>query len=120
MTQEQKERCLKADEHAKQADQAAMAALGPPNSTQHDCSSCGGVATVVFSGPHGREIRFRLGSKGRRYIRLHDDGGGNAAPTSLGREVWCREQGREPDSPKVTLMCGECGAHLICFEGGAK
>jgi hypothetical protein len=118
MTQEQKQRFLKADEQAKQEGQAALRVLGPPNNVESLCGTCGGVVvTVVFGGTDRPQIRVRPGARGRQHIHLHDRGGSNAARTSLLHEACCTGQGTVPGSPKITLICGECGARLISFEG---
>lgn len=120
----EQEECLsELDEQARKPEEAAVAALRPPDSTQQRCSSCRNVGvaeTVVFGGCDGPELGFWLGSKGRRDIRLHDEGDGKAAPRSLRREVRCTGRSGVPGCPQIRIICGGCGASLIHFEGGAK
>ena len=94
--------------------------LRPPNRLGCLCDSCGGVVvTVVFGGTDRPQLRLRPGSKGRRHIRLYDERGSRFAHTSLRREVCCAGQGTVFGCPKISIICGGCGASLIRFEGGA-
>ena len=117
MTEEQRERLV---EQARKGEEAAMAVVGPSSGAECLCESCGGVVvTVVFGGRDRPEFGFRLGSKGRRPIRLHDEGGGDAAPRSLRCEVCCGGQRTVSGCPKISFICGGCGRRLFLFEGGA-
>ena len=117
MTEKQGGRFFEVVEQARKGDEAATAVLGPPNSVENLCSTCGGVVvTVVFGGTDRPQIRFRLG---RRHIRLYDEGGWKSAHWSLRREVCRAGQGTLFGIPKISVICGGCGASLVRFEGGS-
>src|SRR5882672_2066442 len=114
------EKKIRGDEHAQNPDEAVTGPSGSPNNEEYLCGSCGGVLmTVALRDRNRPEIGFRLGSKGRREIRLCDEGGDNAAPGSLGRELCCAGPVMVSSCPKVSIICGGCARPLFLFEGGA-
>jgi hypothetical protein len=114
MTQEQQN-----DEQAKQEDQAATAVLGPPNSEEDLCGSCGGlVVTVVFGSRDRPEIGCRLWLMGRGLMGPNDDRGCNPAHTPLRHAGAGAGHGAVSGCQKIRIICGGCGRRLFLFEGG--
>jgi|SRR5882672_8846687 len=96
------EKTVRGDEPVREPDEGAKRTVLPINSLEHVC------------------LGFRLGAKGRRDIRLHDNRDSKPAPKSLRRDVHSTGQRWVPGCPKIRIICGGCGASLFHFEGEPK
>lgn len=106
-------------EESRRCDQKSLAGL---SNGVGRCESCSGVAaTVVLGGDDRPEIRLPLASVSAFAgdpPRFGIEGGSKPNqlfPSLTGRGA---EQRQVFSSPKITIICGGCGARLMSFGGG--
>jgi ribosomal protein S27E len=118
MTVNQQNRRMDLLEESKHSELAVL--VESSSGRKRQCDSCGGLeVTVLLGGADRPQIRWRPGSKRLGYFLLYEEGGGKSGHMPPRREVCGATQGTVFGSPRITIICGECGASLMRFEGGA-